>query len=320
MRKLRLLSLCTGIGAIDYVWSYVLGQEIAGQVEIDPYCTAILAKQWPTVPRYTDIEEVAAHANRDDTIGTVDLVAGGIPCQPFSTAGKRHGTADDRYLWPYAFSIVQRFQPTWVLIENVAGFVHLALDLVQTDLESAGYQVQAYVFPACAIGAPHIRERVFVVAHASGLRRKMCTNHERVHPTPHPSGAVADAGRNRRWQWPHQQGSQPGSHSAPNTGTDGAQRTLATAAPLSDQWVAGTPQSRVGRGLDGAADWVDGTRWPALPGQPQHPWEPARTMTARRDPTRARRLKALGNAIVPQHIYPLLYAIVQLSLHTPEGV
>lgn len=331
MKKLRMLSLCSGIGAIDYVWSFILGQDIAGQVEIDPYCTAVLATHWPTVPRYSDIKEVAADAGRDDTIGAVDIVAGGIPCQPFSSAGKRRGTQDDRYLWPYAFSIVQRFRPTWVLIENVAGFVNLALDLVQTDLESAGYQVQAYVLPACAVGAPHIRERVFIVAYASGLRRKMCTSTERSHSTPDSSDTrvLPDANDCRCWERQDQQKYQLGSNGTSEPGTYGAQGVVANsdASGLSVRnWCPplgrapatayGCPSGQfepgMGRSLDGAADWLDLTPWPASPGQ-QEPWEPPRIIAVRRDPTRARRLKALGNAIVPQQIYPLLYSIVALE-------
>jgi DNA (cytosine-5)-methyltransferase 1 len=156
---LRLLSLCSGIGMIDYVWSVILKQEIAGQVEINPYCQALLSERWPDVPKSRDLKELTKH----DPFETVDVVAGGIPCQPFSGVGKRRGTDDDRHLWPYAFAIVQRHKPTWVLIENVARFAIMALDVVQADLESANYQSQAYVLPACAVGAPHARERVFIL-------------------------------------------------------------------------------------------------------------------------------------------------------------
>nr|MBA2680541.1 DNA cytosine methyltransferase [Ktedonobacteraceae bacterium] len=174
MRRFRLLSLCSGIGVIDYVWSYVLKQEIAGQIEIDPHCIALLTERFPDVPRRSDIKEVA-HEDTPTDFGTIDLMAGGIPCQPFSSAGKRRGTQDDRHLWPYAFALVQRYRPTWVLIENVTGFVNLALDLVCTDLESEGYSTQAFVLPACAIGAPHERQRVFIVAYAASVRPKVST-------------------------------------------------------------------------------------------------------------------------------------------------
>jgi DNA (cytosine-5)-methyltransferase 1 len=353
MRKLRLLSLCSGIGVIDYVWSFLLDQEIAGQVEIDPYCTALLAERWPDVPRRLDIKEVAADEHEARVFGDVDVVAGGIPCQPFSEAGKRRGTQDDRYLWPSAFSIVQRYKPSWVLIENVAGFVSLALDLVQTDLESADYQVQAYVLPACAVGAPHERERVFIVAHTTSSRWQECQNTERTYHQPHASGAlahtsstgwqttgarqqaiasfqcgkdVAYSDSNRWWQRQDQPQCQPSRESSTDISHDGTQGTLAHAhpsglqigngcpgqawAPTSvDGCLAGQSQSRMGRSFDGFADWLDRTQWPSPPGQPQKAWEPARTVTTK-VPHRAVRIKALGNAIVPQQIYPFLRFIV----------
>ena len=160
MNKLRMLSLCSGIGAIDLAAELTGTIEVVGQVEIDTFCQKVLAKHWPHVPRKSDIMEVVG-----DEFGTIDVVAGGIPCQPFSRAGKRKGTADDRHLWPYAFAIIKVAKPTWVLIENVAGFIELALDLITTDLEGEGYETQAFVLPALAVGAPHQRMRCFILAY-----------------------------------------------------------------------------------------------------------------------------------------------------------
>ncbi len=165
MCKLRLLSICSGIGGADLAAEWTGGIEIVGQVEIDPFCRTVLSKHWPHVKRLRDIKEV-----QGDEFGKIDLVVAGIPCQPFSNAGKQRGAADDRYLWPDLLRIVQRCQPRWLVIENVDDFTYLALDLVQADLEGEGYAVQAVVFPACAVGAPHIRQRCFVVAHANRLR------------------------------------------------------------------------------------------------------------------------------------------------------
>lgn len=391
-RKLRLLSLCAGIGAIDYVWLYILGQEIAGQVEIDPYCQAILARHFPDVPKRGDIREV-----RGDEFGTIDLVAGGVPCQPFSLSGKRRGTADDRYLWPEALRIVRCCQPRWTLIENVAGFISLALDVVYADLESAGYTCRAVVLPACAVGAPHFRERVFIVAHATGRgcqiepnaagrtmqldasgtvadatqfgQRTWRPQQQRPAGAVQPDGAgasdgMADAARqqNRRLQQQRvssnldasstnvadsnghrrgQRAGQPqrefGGAGPSNAGAAHPQGKLADAEIVGlSQWetfgtdlaaqreaaqrsgdtkqlsLVGQAQPRMGRVADGLADWVDGTRWPAPPGEPQHEWEPPRTIVER-DRDRARRLKALGNAIVPQQIAPILHAIVEIE-------
>lgn len=102
MNKLRMLSLCSGIGGADLAVEWTGAIEIVGQVEVDPFCQRILEKHWPHVKRMGDIREV-----RGDEFGSIDLVVGGIPCQPFSSAGKQRGTDDDRYLWPDMFRIVQ---------------------------------------------------------------------------------------------------------------------------------------------------------------------------------------------------------------------
>ncbi|MBA2286305.1 MAG: DNA cytosine methyltransferase [Ktedonobacteraceae bacterium] len=363
---LRLLSVCAGIGAIDYVWSHILRQEIAGQVEIDPFCLAVLAKHWPLVPRLTDIREV-----QGDEYGPVDLVAGGIPCQPFSTAGKRAGTADDRYLWPEMLRIVRRSQPTWVLVENVAHFIPLVLDSVSADLEAEGYQVRAFVLPACAVGAPHIRERAFIVAHTDQHRRGQRTQQSQCQPrsggpsdvgidgTSGPlANAAGDGCRSQRPQcsqqpWGLQAG---GSHSScpaacdvahvdgaglaqrpafggdPETGpctpsqrggVEIAQYHRCPRRPSAHGPGAGAalfsssahawrvPEPGMGGSLDGLSDWLDGTAWPALPGEVQHAWEPART--TRKKGARRKRVHALGNAIVPQQIYPILRGIVEIE-------
>jgi DNA (cytosine-5)-methyltransferase 1 len=101
----------------------------------------------------------------------VDLICGGFPCQPFSVAGKQEGAADDRYLWPEMFRVIQEVRPTWVLGENVAGIIRLGLDEVLSDLESADYQTQTFVIPACAVDAPHRRDRVWIIAQDSKCGR-----------------------------------------------------------------------------------------------------------------------------------------------------
>src|SRR5258708_6166037 len=145
MYKPRVLSLCSGIGAIDLA-ALVAGMEIAGQVEINPFCRAVLLKNFGDVPRLADMKEV-----QGDEFGTIDIVAGGIPCQPFSSAGKQNGRDDDRYLWPEMLRIVKTARPSWVVIENVDDFIYMALDDVSANLEAEGYAVQAFVLPACAV-------------------------------------------------------------------------------------------------------------------------------------------------------------------------
>jgi len=155
-------SLFSGIGGIE------IGLERAGmackwQVEIDDYCNKVLAKHWPNVKRYRDVRETGRH-----NLEPVDLICGGYPCQPFSQAGLRKGAADDRHLWPEMFRVIQELRPNWVLGENVAGHVSLGLDNVLSDLESEGYSTRPFVVPACAVDAPHRRDRVWIVANRPG--------------------------------------------------------------------------------------------------------------------------------------------------------
>ena len=155
---MRVLDLFSGIGGFS------LGLERAGMetvafCEIDPYCRAVLNKHWPHVPCYDDVRVLPA-------IGGIDLICGGFPCQPFSVAGKQRGADDDRHLWPAMLEVIRSERPTWVLGENVTGLINLELDRVLFDLEAEGYACRTFVIPACAVGAPHRRERLWIVAHA----------------------------------------------------------------------------------------------------------------------------------------------------------
>lgn len=160
-------SLFAGIGGFDLAAERVWGAgTVRWQIEIDPWCRRVLAKHWPDVRRYGDIREVDG-----SELEPVDLACGGFPCQPFSCTGPRTGTADERYLWPQMFRIIQEVRPAWVVGENVPHLAHLALGEVVTDLEGAGYEVAVLDIPACAVDAPHIRQRLWILAYAAGLRR-----------------------------------------------------------------------------------------------------------------------------------------------------
>ena len=176
---MKVLSLFSGIGGMD------IGLERAGMTtvafcEIDPFCQKVLRKHWKDVPIHSDIREL-----KGEHVGPVQLVAGGYPCQPFSTAGERRGAEDDRHLWPEMRRLVEELRPAWVLGENVAGHVSLGLDQVLSDLGSLGYATRAFVIPACAVNAWHKRDRVWVIANAmcsgqSGQGRPLDTRN----PTP----------------------------------------------------------------------------------------------------------------------------------------
>ena len=164
------LSLFTGIGGIDLAAEWA-GFKTIGQVERNEYANKILRLRFGDVPRWKDISDVSADDFRRKTgIEHPTLITGGFPCQPFSVAGKRRGKEDDRYLWPEMFRVVRELRPAWVLGENVAGIIGLALDICCADLESAGYTVRAFLIPACAVGAPHRRDRVFIVANSTSTR------------------------------------------------------------------------------------------------------------------------------------------------------
>lgn len=162
------LSLFSGIGGLDLA-AEAAGFETVGQCEWADYPTKVLEKHWPDVPRWRDIRTLTEKSFYEKTgWRTVDVISGGFPCQPFSVAGQRRGEEDDRYLWPEMLRVIQEIRPAWVVGENVAGIVNMALDTVLSDLENIGYSCQAFIIPACAVDAPHRRDRCAIVAYASG--------------------------------------------------------------------------------------------------------------------------------------------------------
>lgn len=165
-RSLTVGSLFAGIGGFD------LGLERAGhrvkwQVEIDAYCQRVLAKHWPHIQRYGDINTIDWAS-----VEPVDLICGGFPCQPFSIAGRRKGQGDNRYLWPEVVRCLSTARPPWFLGENVPGIITMALDQVYSDLEGLGYTVRSLCIPACAVNAPHKRQRVWIIAYNHSQRRE----------------------------------------------------------------------------------------------------------------------------------------------------
>lgn len=166
---MKVLSLFSGGGLGDF-GLMAAGMEIKGQVEIDDYCQKILDLRFPETIKWKDIKNVTGKEIKEKC-GTIDLVAGGFPCQPFSVAGNQRGDQDDRHLWPEMLRIIQEVQPRYVLGENVAGIIPIALDDVLNDLETLGYTTASFVFPAHACGAPHRRDRLWIVGYAEHLRR-----------------------------------------------------------------------------------------------------------------------------------------------------
>jgi DNA (cytosine-5)-methyltransferase 1 len=167
--KLKILDLFSGLGGFS------LGLERTGNFETiafcdnDKYSNLVLQKHWKGVKIYNDVKEITKEKLEADGVELPDIITGGFPCQPFSVAGKQKGTSDDRHLWPEMFRIIQELKPRWVIGENVKGLVNLqdgmVFETVCTDLEGEGYEVRAFNIPAAGVGAPHRRERIWIVAH-----------------------------------------------------------------------------------------------------------------------------------------------------------
>jgi len=166
--KLKLLDLFSGIGGFS------LGLESTGYfetiafVEKDKFCQQVLQKNFKDTPIESEVRDVKGDKY------AADIITGGFPCQPFSVAGKRRGTEDDRYLWDETIRIIRECKPRWFIGENVEGIINIqegvVLRQVQDDLEKEGFQVQCLVIPASGIGAWHQRKRVWIVAHSNSNR------------------------------------------------------------------------------------------------------------------------------------------------------
>lgn len=159
------LALFNGIGGFQLAASW-LGWNNVAHVEIDSFCNKVVAYHFPNSICHTDIKQFDGTPYR----GTIDIISGGFPCQPFSAAGKRKGTEDDRHLWPEMLRTIREIQPGWVVGENVRGLTNwdggMVFDQVQADMETLGYQVLPFLLPACAVNAPHRRDRIWFVAHS----------------------------------------------------------------------------------------------------------------------------------------------------------
>jgi DNA (cytosine-5)-methyltransferase 1 len=309
--KPRVLDLFSGVGGFSLGLGWA-GLETVAFCEIDDKCRLVLAKHWPSVPQYTDVKTLTGEQLEKDGVGDIGLICGGYPCQPFSVAGKREGADDDRHLWPEFRRLVAEIRPAWVIAENVAGHITMGLDSVLADLDALGYASQTYVIPACAVGAPHRRDRVWIVANGASV----VSERGRLpgfSPSPRKpwsgladGGHVADASSQRLEKRivpaePDELGfcsgsdNEGGKGSGPTGGDDGVL--------LADEEGPGgsTPfaEPRLGRAADGISRWLDGS-WDTIP----------RTVTGR-NPGRVDRIKQLGNSVVPQIPYMIGKAILE---------
>ena len=273
------LDLFSGIGgfALAAKWA---GIKTIGFSEIEQYCCQLLEKRFPGVPNFGDIKE----SEEWDIEQSVDLITGGFPCQPCSQAGKRGGTSDDRWLWEEMLAVIQRFKPTWVLAENVSGIINMELENVCVALEDSGYEVQPCVIPACAVNAPHRRDRVWIVAHSRCEHGKGQTNEKES------SGTLGqeNANKSERSIRCDELRVTPDSQSAPAERLSEREKSEESGHIFSnwdEHWYeVATRICRVYNGLSRKLDKSGG---------------------------RVNRLKGLGNAIVPQIAYVLMRAITK---------
>lgn len=260
------LDLFSGIGGFAIAAGWA-GFETIGFSEVDEYASKVLARHWPNVRNYGDIRNIKGQEILKE-YGAIDLITGGFPCQPFSVAGKQRGKEDDRFLWPDMLRVISEVRPTWVLGENVAGIVKMELDTVLSEMEGISYECQSIVIPACAVDAQHRRDRVWILASYSKCLRS--SKQEREHKRAKELKGGSNDGL-------------------------GARQAMADANSGNDSIEKGEG-GEICQGARGSKS-SRGSWWPP---------EPAVGRMANGLPNRSHRLKALGNAIVPQVAYEIL--------------
>lgn len=296
---MKQIGLFAGIGGFELAARWV-GWETIAVSEIDPFCQKVLQYHFPGAQLHGDIKTT----DFTGYSGQCDVITGGFPCQPFSAAGKRRGTADERYLWPEMLRVINEVKPRWVIGENVRGLVNwdggLVFDTVCTELENIGYEVQPFIIPACGVNAPHRRDRIWFIANAKGYvtRKQEPKNSEWAEHTTERdkvwsdvtriggNGNVADAqnvfnasglGRNAL----------NNEHGNTEQGQSG--REFGATNSARNTWDGFPTQPPVCGGNHGVPDGLDGiafSKW------------------------RKESIKSYGNAIVPQVAYEIYKAIM----------
>ncbi|MEK3963530.1 DNA cytosine methyltransferase [Paenibacillus sp. FSL H7-0323] len=352
---MRKLSLFSGIGGIDLA-AHWAGMETVAFCERESYPVKVLQKNFPDIPVYDDVCTLTkVRLIEDGIIGdgrTIDIISAGYPCQPFSNAGKREGKNDDRHLWPEVKRLLEEIRPRWFVGENVAGHVTLGLDTVLFDLGDIGYTCQSFVIPSSAVGAPHRRDRVFILAYTDSLgdngkgeleidgyrkkgmqerKQSQCRSGNNSENVGNAASEGLQEWRQSEWEeiqketgtrlesefersskdkdvaYPssiRQQGQRESFQSIHTTKSGERETSKPINVRIRNKW---STQSELDRVLDGLSAKLDEHRWPAGLGAEQYDWEPPRVATGVKD--RVGRLKALGNAVNPHQIYPIMAAI-----------
>ena len=313
-RQLTHLSLFSGVGGLDLAAEWA-GFESVGQCEWADYPTKVLEKHWPDIPRWRDIRDLTgANFYERTNRRTVDVISGGFPCQPFSVAGKQRGKEDDRYLWPEMVRVIKELRPSWVVGENVAGIINMALDTVLSDLEAAGYTVRTFVLPACGVNAPHQRYRTAIVGYA---KHNGLSSSEITRIITKASGGQQEG--NKKTGEPErtgEPGNMPNVANAKGDNTGGLPIRESEEKPRFSKCgkdVSNT--NNQGLQISGlksrvktvsAEDRIKLGDWWAT--------EPGVGRVANGIPNRVDRIKCLGNAVVPAQFYPIFQAIADIEL------
>ena len=292
--KLKLLDLFSGLGGFSLGLESTGFFETIAFVEKDEFCQKVLKKNFNNIPIEGDIRNVKGEKYR------ADVVTGGFPCQPFSVAGKRKGTDDDRYLWDETIRVVRECKPKWFIGENVEGLINIqdgmVLRQVQDDLEKEGFEVQCLIIPASGIGAWHQRKRIWIMGYSehngytsTKIRESSNQTNDNCQKRQYQTieSKRASSHRNNENVW----------MDVPNTGTEGLQGHNSK-QELSEQKL------RLSTNQDDE-EWK--TWWQTqsdLCGVPNG-------VSYGLDKNRANRIKALGNSIVPQIARELGLAIME---------
>jgi DNA (cytosine-5)-methyltransferase 1 len=318
-------SLFSGIGGFDLAAEW-MGWENVFHCEWNEFGQKILHHYWPNAIQYNDITQTDFTIHR----GCIDILTGGFPCQPYSTAGKRKGKEDERHLWPQMCRAIREIQPRWVVGENVLGLVNwsggLVFHEVQADLEAAGYEVWPYVLPAVSVGAPHRRDRIWFVAFNTKSKRntevgRICErqNNESIgicsKITPHPNGNGFNQRNGNDEEQPGERGVnaqrdvEQGNEYGDAADTD-EQRLERTAADRN----MGRQQRPLQRGIESTRNWKNfPTQSPICGGDDGIPTKlDGITFSKWRNES----IKGYGNAIVPQVVYQIFKAIEEYERST----
>ena len=257
---MRHLDLFSGIGgfalAASRVWN---DHQVVSFCDIEPFAQKVLKKHWSDVPCHDDIKTM-----KGSDYANIDLLTGGFPCQPFSQAGQRRGSEDDRHLWPEMLRIIREAKPRWIVGENVRGLTNwnegVVFDEVLSDLEAEGYSVQSFLIPACAVDAPHRRDRIWIIAHSNNTR----PHKERINPTKRGVNAQRRIGglcenvpnpNNSRLQGSFQQPTHPGEPDGEPSSKMASSDTARTLSRSRRTWASESGVCRISHGIP--TGWTD---------------------------------------------------------------